>query len=107
MNTNLQNELNNYSNKSSNKKYYIFALILLLASGVAYYYFDKNSTNKKQQISYNTQKIKKGDLEVVVNATGNLKPTNSVEIGIEVSGTIKEIYVDFHDEVTVGQVLAV
>lgn len=107
MNTNLQNELNNYSNKSSNKKYYIFALILLLASGVAYYYYDKNSTNKKQQISYNTQKIKKGDLEVVVNATGNLKPTNSVEIGIEVSGTIKEIYVDFNDEVTVGQVLAV
>ena len=107
MNTNLQNELNNYSNKSSNKKYYIFALILLLASGVAYYYFDKNSTNKKQQISYNTQKIKKGDIEVVVNATGNLKPTNSVEIGIEVSGTIKEIYVDFNDEVTVGQVLAV
>ena len=107
MNTNLQNELNNYSNKSSNKKYYIFALILLLASGVAYYYFDKNSTNKKQQISYNTQKIKKGDIEVVVNTTGNLKPTNSVEIGIEVSGTIKEIYVDFNDEVTVGQVLAV
>ena len=107
MNTNLQNELNNYSNKSSNKKYYIFALILLLVSGVGYYYYDKNSTNKKQQISYNTQKIKKGDLEVVVNATGNLKPTNSVEIGIEVSGTIKEIYVDFNDEVTVGQVLAV
>ena len=107
MNTNLQNELNNYSNKSSNKKYYIFALILLLASGVAYYYFDKNSTNKKQQISYNTPTIKKGDLEVVVNATGNLKPTNSVEIGIEVSVTIKEIYADFNDEVTVGQVLAV
>ena len=107
MNTNLQDELNNYSNKSSNKKYYIFALILLLVSGVGYYYYDKNSTNKKQQISYNTQKIKKGDLEVVVNATGNLKPTNSVEIGIEVSGTIKEIYVDFNDEVTVGQVLAV
>lgn len=106
MNTNLQDELNNYSNKSSNKKYYIFALIILLSSGVAYYYFDKNNTNKKQQISYNTQKVKKGDLEVVVNATGNLKPTNSVEIGIEVSGTIKEIYVDFNDEVTVGQVLA-
>lgn len=106
MNTNLQDELNKYSNKSSNKKYYIFALILLLASGVGYYYFDKNSTNKKQQITYNTQKIKKGDIEVVVNATGNLKPTNSVEIGIEVSGTIKEIYVDFNDKVVIGQVLA-
>nr|WP_252971059.1 efflux RND transporter periplasmic adaptor subunit [Aliarcobacter cryaerophilus] len=35
-----------------------------------------------------------------------MKPTNSVEIGIEVSGTIKEIFVDFNDEVKVGQVLA-
>ena len=43
---------------------------------------------------------------VVVSASGNIKPTNSVEIGIEVSGTIKEIFVDFNDEVKVGQVLA-
>ena len=44
---------------------------------------------------------------MVVNATGTLNPTNSVEIGVEVSGTIKEIYVDFNDEVEVGQLLAV
>lgn len=46
-------------------------------------------------------------MSVVVSATGTLNPTNSVEIGVEVSGTIKEIYVDFNDEVEVGQLLAI
>ena len=30
-------------------------------------------------------------LSVLVSATGTINPTNSVEIGVEVSGTIKEI----------------
>jgi HlyD family secretion protein len=105
-NSQLQQDLDSYSNKSS-KKIYIWAVVFLLISGFcAYYYFFIKGGNKKQTIEYITTKIKKGDLSVVVSATGNLNPTNSVDIGIEVSGTIKEIYVDFNDEVEVGQVLA-
>ena len=106
MNTDLQNELEKHSTKTSKKKYYIFAFVLFLIAGFAYYYFYINNTNKEQKVSYITHTIKKGDLSVVVNATGNLKPTNSIDIGIEVSGTIKEVYVDFNDEVKIGQVLA-
>ena len=105
MNTNLQNELKNYSNKSSKKKYiYTIFIILLLAGG--YYYFFMNKDKKEEIATYNTKKVTKGDLSVVVSATGILNPTNSVEIGVEVSGTIKEIYVDFNDNVEVGQLLA-
>ena len=46
------------------------------------------------------------DLIVSVSATGNLEPTNSVDVGIEVSGTILEVYVDYNDIVKKGQVLA-
>ncbi len=106
MNTNLQEELKNYSNKSSKKKYFFMIFILLILGG-AYYYFFINKTKKEEIITYNTKKVTKGDLSVVVSATGILNPTNSVEIGVEVSGTIKEIYVDFNDEVEVGQLLAV
>jgi len=106
MDANLEKDLQNYSNKGSKKKYFIFSFIIfLLAFGIYYYYYTNNANNKKL-ISYETQKIKKGDLLVSVIATGNLEPTNSVDVGIEVSGTIKEIYVDFNDEVKVGQVLA-
>lgn len=105
-NSQLQQDLDSYSNKSS-KKIYIWAIIFLLISGFCtYYYFFIKGENKKQTVEYVTTKVKKGDLSVVVSATGNLNPTNSVDIGIEVSGTIKEIYVDFNDEVEVGQVLA-
>ena len=107
MDTNLQNELNKYSNKNSNKKYiFLIFIILFLGSGI-YYYFFINQSQKVEIDSYNTKKVTRGDLSVIVSATGILNPTNSVEIGVEVSGTIKEIYVDFNDEVEVGQLLAV
>ena len=106
MDTNLQNELKNYSNKSSKKKYFFIVLIILLLAG-GYYYFFINGTKKEELTTYNTKKVTKGDLSVVVSATGILNPTNSVEIGVEVSGTIKEIYVDFNDNVEVGQLLAI
>ena len=105
MDTNLQNELKSYSNKNSKKKYFFIIFIILLLA-VGYYYFFINGAKKEEPTTYNTKKVTKGDLSVVVSATGILNPTNSVEIGVEVSGTIKEIYVDFNDNVEVGQLLA-
>lgn len=105
MDTNLQNELKNYSNKNSKKKYIYITLIILFLIG-GYYYFFINGAKKEEIATYNTKKVTKGDLSVIVSATGILNPTNSVEIGVEVSGTIKEIYVDFNDNVEVGQLLA-
>ncbi len=106
METNLQEQLNSYKKSSSNKKYiWIILVAIIVLAGFYYFFIFKNKTTN-EQITYNTQKVKKGDLEVTVMATGNLNPTNSVDIGIEVSGTIKEILVDFNDKVEIGQVLA-
>ena len=101
----LKEELESYNNKSS-KKIYIWVILILLIGSSAYYFFILKNSTQTQTFEYVTKKITRGDLSVVVSATGNLNPTNSVDIGIEVSGTIKEIYVDFNDEVEIGQVLA-
>ena len=101
----LKEELESYNNKSS-KKIYIWVILILLLGSSAYYFFILKNSTQTQTFEYITKKITRGDLSVVVSATGNLNPTNSVDIGIEVSGTIKEIYVDFNDEVEIGQVLA-
>ncbi len=106
MDAKLEDELNKYSNKNSNKKYFFIIFILILLGAGAYYYFVMNQSQKEKIATYNTKKVTRGDLSVIVSATGTLNPTNSVEIGVEVSGTIKEIYVDFNDEVEVGQLLA-
>ena len=50
--------------------------------------------------------MKRGDLTVIVTATGTLQPTNKVDVGSELSGIIKSVEVDYNDRVKVGQVLA-
>ena len=57
-------------------------------------------------VSYATQAVRRGDLTVTVSATGNLQPTNQVDVGSELSGTVTEVNVDNNDRVTKGQVLA-
>jgi HlyD family secretion protein len=54
-----------------------------------------------------TQEVQRGALNVTVSATGNLAPTNQVEVGSEVSGTVDKVLVDFNDRVTKGQTLAI
>ncbi|MGZ8346152.1 MAG: efflux RND transporter periplasmic adaptor subunit [Allosphingosinicella sp.] len=53
-----------------------------------------------------TETVRRGNLRVTVSATGNLQPTNQVEVGSEQSGLVTRVFVDNNDRVTAGQPLA-
>ncbi|HEX9207647.1 MAG TPA: efflux RND transporter periplasmic adaptor subunit [Steroidobacteraceae bacterium] len=55
---------------------------------------------------YRTEPVVMGPLVVKVSATGNLQPTNQVEVGSELSGIVDQVLVDENDRVQKGQVLA-
>lgn len=55
---------------------------------------------------YATAAVERGDLRVTVSATGNLAPTNKVEVGSELSGIVSAVHVENNDRVTKGQILA-
>jgi HlyD family secretion protein len=57
-------------------------------------------------VQYKTEQVRRGDLVVVVTATGTLQPTNKVDVGSELSGTIKTVEADYNSKVKAGQVLA-
>jgi len=57
-------------------------------------------------VRYTTTPARRGDITVKVTATGTLQPTIQVDVGSELSGTIRSVDVDFNDEVKIGQVLA-
>jgi len=58
-------------------------------------------------VKYKTEEVKRGNLTVIVTATGTLKPTNNeVAVGSELSGTVKTVEVDYNSKVKVGQILA-
>jgi HlyD family secretion protein len=55
---------------------------------------------------FQTEPVNRGDLTVTVSATGNIQPTNQVDVGSEVSGLVESVFVDDNDHVTKGQILA-
>jgi len=57
-------------------------------------------------VQYKTEAVRRGDLKVIVTATGNLAPVNQVEVGSELSGIVRSVDVNFNDHVQAGQVLA-
>ena len=81
-------------------KYWIPGVIVLL---LAIWYFQSSGDEKPQYI---TQEVTQRSLDLTVTATGNLRPTNQVDVGSEVSGKIDRVYVDVNDRVSRGQVLA-
>jgi len=85
------------------KPYLIWGGIALAVVLLVWFWIGRQSTGLVQ---YQTQAIKRGGLTVMVSATGTLQPTNQVDVGSEISGTIKTVEVDYNDQVTRGQVLA-
>ena len=75
----------------------------LLLAGLAFLYFTGRDSD---QPDYATVPVQRGDLRVTVSATGNLQPTNEVEVGSELSGLVTAVNVDNNDRVKKGQVLA-
>jgi HlyD family secretion protein len=81
-------------------KFWVPGLIVLLG---ALYYFTRGDDGKPQYI---TEKVTERSLDIEVTATGNLRPTNQVDVGSEVSGRIDRVLADVNDRVSRGQVLA-
>lgn len=83
-------------------KYWLPALILIaLALLIA------RCTADKPKPDYITENVVEQSLSLSVTATGNLRPTNQVEVGAEVTGPVDSVLVDVNDRVTKGQVIAV
>lgn len=78
-------------------------LLILAAATTSLVIFGRES---QQQTSYQVEPVERGDLIVTVGATGTLEPMNVIDLGIEVSGTIRSVEVDANDSVEKGQVMA-
>ena len=83
---------------------WVVFLLLILAGAAGWYY--SNHAAGAAEVRYSTEAVAKGDLVVVVTATGTVQPTTEVEVSSELSGTLASVLVDYNDTVKVGQVLA-
>lgn len=83
---------------------WVLLMALVLAVVAGWYYMGRSAG--AAEVRYTTEAVSKGDLVVVVTATGTVQPTTEVEVSSELSGTLASVLVDYNDTVAVGQVLA-
>ncbi|MCL4477112.1 MAG: efflux RND transporter periplasmic adaptor subunit [Nitrospirae bacterium] len=79
------------------------AVVIVLVAIVAAFVLFRN---KGSEPKYRTDKIAKGDIITTVTATGTVNAVTTVLVGTQVSGTIKQLYVDFNSAVKKGQIIA-
>lgn len=82
-------------------------LVWLLVVAAAVFGFQRMAARRSVEAPrYETQPVRRGQLVITVSATGNLEPRRKVEVGSELSGTIRQVEVDYNDRVKAGQVIA-
>jgi HlyD family secretion protein len=81
----------------------IFAVAVAVAAGgwTAW----KTANGKTAESRFITEELTAGPLVQIVTANGKLNPVSLVNVGTQVSGTVRRLHVDFNDEVKAGQVL--
>jgi HlyD family secretion protein len=95
------------SRKLKWKKYVLWvAPIVLLALLAGFLTLRQRSVSAKATQRFRTEEARTGDLTVIVTATGQLKPTRTVDVGSQVSGIVDQVLVNYNDHVKVGEVIA-
>ncbi len=81
----------------------IMAVVVLASAAFGVYRY---SSGKSNAPAYRLGKVERGPITAAVAATGTLNPVKSVLVGSQVSGQIKELFVDFNSVVKKDQVIA-
>lgn len=85
------------------QRYVKWIVLAVIVIAVGYFFFGRSNAPTTR---YVTQEVTRGSLTVTITATGNLEPRNQVDIGSELSGTMRKVNVDVNDVVKADQVLA-
>ena len=93
-----------FYNRPMKKSYLIAGLVAAgVLGGGAWWWSSRSSADA---VDYRTAKIERGNLQATVAASGAVNPVAVVTVGTQVSGQIKDLFVDFNSEVKAGQLLA-
>lgn len=87
--------------KFKNKKFLIIGLIAAFVILILLSFFLKNGS-----VKYITKEVTKDTITQYIEASGTIKPINTISVGTQVSGTVSKIYADYNSQVKKGDLLA-
>ena len=83
----------------------IGALAAVLVAGGVYWYMESSAAEKTAQ-AVETVAVQRMDIKSTVEATGTIRPVDSVEVSSKITARINSVLVKENDTVTAGQVVA-
>jgi len=83
----------------------IGALAAVLVAGGVYWYMESSAAEKTAQ-AVETVAVRRMDIKSTVEATGTIRPVDSVEVSSKITARINSVLVKENDVVTAGQVVA-
>ena len=86
------------------KNFLVFLLIIGAIAWGGWRYFN---SLREPPIKFLTSSAKRGDMRSVILATGKVQPVSLVSVGTQISGTLKDLYVDYNSTVKKGQLIAI
>ncbi len=87
------------------KRRLLWVLVLVAVVGLSTggYLYSQSASGRS---AYRTAPVTRGPLTAAISATGTLNAVTTVLVGSQVSGNVKELYVDFNSAVKKSQVIA-
>ena len=79
-------------------------MIVLAAAGAGGWYYVK--LRNEVITEYQSAEVTRGDLTQAVTATGQLGPVLNVQVGSQISGIVKKLFIDYNSTVKSNQVIA-
>lgn len=79
------------------------ALLLALLAGGGWWWWSRSNGSSVQ---YRSATLERGNLQATVSASGAVNPVTQVSVGTQVSGQVRDVFVDFNSEVKAGQLIA-
>ena len=86
------------------KRIWVAAAAVVVAVAAGTYYYDDDAAANAPPVT--TAEVTRGDIVSTVEASGTLEAVTTVQVGTQVSGTIRKLNADFNSRVRKGNVIA-
>lgn len=87
------------------KKLFWIAVVIALAAGGMYWKLNARKNAERAQ-QYGIVKVERGNIEITVQSTAEVRPQNRLEIKPPIAGRVEEVLVREGDSVKAGQIIA-
>ncbi|MNR79880.1 Macrolide export protein MacA [compost metagenome] len=84
----------------------LIALLIVLVAAASYWGWKKFYGKKDPREIYQVAEVQRGDIQDLVTATGTVQPLEYVDVGAQVSGQLKKLYIEVGSVVKAGDLLA-